>query len=178
MIRIAVIYGLAAGAIITVINYSTLPIWQDEMNFALGEILGYLGMLVSLVTVFVGIKSLRDNQLGGFITFKQAFLQGLYITLVASFIYIVGWESYYTTSGGDFMEQYSTYMVDEARAEGASEAEIESKISEMQDMQEMYKIAPIRWGMTLMEIFPVGLIITLISAFILKRNETTKRAEI
>lgn len=76
------------------------------------------------------------------------------------------------------MEQYSTYMVDEARAEGASEAEIESKISEMQDMQEMYKIAPIRWGMTLMEIFPVGLIITLISAFILKRNETTKRAEI
>jgi hypothetical protein len=116
------------------------------MNFVLGEILGYLGMLVSLVTVLVGIKSLRDTQLGGFITFKQAFLQGLNITLVASFIYIVGWESYYNSSGGDFMEQYSSYMVDDARAEGVSEAEIEAKVSERNDMQEMYKIAPIRWG--------------------------------
>lgn len=173
MIRIAIIYGMAAGAIITLINYSTLPIWQDETNFALGEILGYLGMLVSLVTVFVGIKSFRDQQLGGLITFKQAFFQGLYITLVASLIYTIGWEIYFKTSAGDFMEQYSAYVIDEAKASGATAEELEKQQADMDDMKEMYKVAPIRWGMTIMEIFPVGLIITLISAFVLKKSSVS-----
>jgi hypothetical protein len=101
-------------------------------------------------------------------------LQGVYITLVASLIYVVGWEIYYTTSAGDFMEQYSAYTIEEARAAGASAEELEVQKVDMAEMQELYKIAPIRWGMTLMEIFPVGLIITLISAFILKRKETVK----
>lgn len=175
MRRLALIYGLIAGAMITVLHYSTKPLWEDDMNFALGEILGYLGMLVSLVTVFIGIKSLRDNQLDGIISFKQGFLQGLYITLVASFIYVAGWELYYTNSDSDFMEQYTSYMIEESKATGATADEIDEQIAEMEEMQEMYEIAPIRWGMTLMEIFPVGLIITLISAFVLKKSAPVTR---
>ncbi len=171
--RIALVYGLVAGTVITVITYSTLPIWQEDMNFELGEILGYLGMFVSLISIFVGIKSLRDKQLGGYISFKQAFVQGLYITLVASSIYVVGWEIYFNTSAGDFMEQYSTYIIDEARANGATEEEITSKTEEMESMSELYEIAPIRWGMTLLEILPVGVIISLISALILKRDNSS-----
>lgn len=169
--RIALIYGLIAGVLVIVINFSTLPIWQDEMNFQLGEILGYLGMLVSLVSVFVGVKSLRDKELGGFMSFKQGFLQGLYITLIASVIYIAGWESYYLTSDGDFMEQYSSYVMEEAKADGATPEELEAQKSEMESMMELYEIAPIRWGFTLLEILPVGLIVSVISALILKRKQ-------
>ena len=171
MARIAVINGLIAGALITVFWYVTKPLWEPEMNFALGEILGYVGMIISLVTVFVGIKSLRDNQLGGIITFKQGFLQGLYITLVASFIYVAGWEMYYNNAGSDMMDQYREYMIKEAKESGMSQKEIEIQQQEMDEMGELYTIAPIRWGLTLLEILPVGLIITIISAlFLVKKS--------
>lgn len=56
---------------------------------------------------------------------------------------------------------------------GATPSELAAKTEEMKSMQERYKVAPIRWGMTLMEIFPVGLIITIINAWLLKKEHQT-----
>ena len=85
-------FGLLAG-FINIIGWFVLDaIFQgDNFDFSLGETLGYTAMLIALSTVFFGVKSYRDKELEGRITFKSAFLKGLIIVAIASLISGVGW---------------------------------------------------------------------------------------
>ena len=92
---------------------------------------------------------------------------GLYVTIIASVVYWVSWEIYYTNYGSDFTEQYMEYTKTTLVKEGKSEAEIEAVLAPQVKMFESYdnNIA-LRMALTIMEIFPVGLVISLISALI------------
>jgi hypothetical protein len=59
-------------------------------------------------------------------------------------------------------------MIEAARAKGASPAEIEALSAQMAEFQEMYANPLFRLPMTFIEIFPVGLIISLIAAALLR----------
>jgi hypothetical protein len=83
----------------------------------------------------------------------------------------VSWEAYYRTSGAQFIEQYSAHYIEKMKAGGASDTEIANTQKEMSDLKEVYKNFFVRFGMTLMEILPVGVIVTLISAALLRRRE-------
>ncbi|MEQ6166060.1 MULTISPECIES: DUF4199 domain-containing protein [unclassified Ekhidna] len=164
-------FGLLAG-IINVIGWIVLDaLFQgDGFDFSLGETLGYTAMLIALSTVFFGVKSYRDKELNGQITFKNAFLKGLVIVSIASLIYVVGWEIYYPNFQADFGEKYSAYLISNLEEQGLSSTEIAKEKASMEQWMQMYKNPLYRVPMTLMEIFPLGLIVTLISALILKRK--------
>ncbi len=172
MSKVVLTFGLIAGAIVAALMWLSQPLMGDgTISFENGMLVGYATMIIALSLVFVGVKSYRDNYNNGTLTFGKGFQVGILIALVASFIYAVSWEAYLTTLEGDFMEQYSTQYIEQMEADGASAEEVEEMKVEMTSMSEMYKNPLIRFGMTLMEIVPVGLLITLISAFILKQNE-------
>lgn len=164
-------FGLLAG-IINVIGWFILDaVFQGEnFDFSLGETLGYTAMLIALSAVFFGVKSYRDKELGGQITFKNAFLKGLIIVSIASLIYVIGWEIYYPNFQADFGEKYSAYLVSNLEEQGLSKAEIAAEKATMAEWMEKYKSPLYRVPLTLMEIFPLGLAVTLISALILKRK--------
>ncbi|WP_425391180.1 DUF4199 domain-containing protein [Ekhidna sp.] len=164
-------FGLLAG-LINVIGWFVLDtIFQgDDFDFSLGETLGYTAMLIALSTVFFGVKSYRDKELDGVISFKDAFIKGLIIVSIASLIYVIGWEIYYPNFKADFGEKYTEYLVSNLEEQGLSSAEISEEKASMSEWMEMYKNPLYRVPLTLMEIFPLGLIIALISALILKRK--------
>jgi len=154
--------------------YLNLSLTKDKNNFELGEVLGYSTMIIALSTIFFAIKAFRDKHQHGMITFGKSFLIGLYITLIAGAIYAIGWEIYYQNFASDFMTQYTTHYIEKMKSSGASELEIKQQIESMADMQELYKNPILRFGFTLMEILPVGIIISLISAaFLFKRKQLT-----
>lgn len=172
MKKVVVTYGLIAGAIVSALMYLTLPIGKEQADYSMGEALGYATMIIALSMVFFGIKSFRDKYLEGSITFLKAFLTGLYITVIASVMYCLAWEIYYQTSDKDFMAEYTASYIEQMKADGASDAEIEEMTLSMNEMAEYYKNPILRFLMTFfMEIFPVGLIISVISALILKRKD-------
>ena len=70
----------------------------------------------------------------------------------------------------DFMDKYVARILADLKASGASQLEIDNKTKEMADMAVMYKKPVYNALMTYAEILPVGLIVTLISALILKRK--------
>ena len=118
-----------------------------------------------------GCRSSSEH--AGKITFGKAFKVGILITLIASVMYVIGWLIYYNTSdmAQTFPAQYLEHLKEQWKASGMSAEEINEKAATTQKNMEMYANNPvIMIGMTLMEIFPVGLLITLISAFILKRK--------
>jgi hypothetical protein len=129
-------------------------------------------MVVAFLMVFFGIRSYRDNIYGGTISFWKAVGIGVLITLVASACYVTTWEVIYYWFAPDFVEKYGAYMLEQARQAGATERELAAKAAEMARFREMYKNPLINAGVTFIEVFPIGLVVTLISAAILRRNRT------
>ena len=165
-------YGPIAGVIIVLLMALFFGLMSKEQDFQMGEVLGYASMIVALSTIFVGIRKYRDDELGGMITFGKAFQVGLLITLVASAIYVAAWMFY--SAGGGADEMMTTFLdqtVEKMKASGATEAEISAKVAEMKQFQEMYKNHIVKIGITFLEIFPVGLIISLIAAALLRKTE-------
>ena len=166
MTRYALIYGSIAGAI--AISVLTAGLAFDLSNHTSSVWFGYLVMLVALSLILVGVKRYRDVECGGVIRFRPAFGLGLAIAVVAALIYVAGWELYLAASGTDFMADYTRSILDGMRADGASRAAIQAKAAEMRAMAESYKNPLFRMPMTFVEIFPVGLLVALISAALLR----------
>ena len=164
-------FGIIAGVILVTMLFLAIPFMDDPGSFAMGKVVGYTVMTIALSTVFFAVKMVRDKEKRGFISFKNAFLTGLYVTLIASVMYAIGWEVIYQTSQSDFMEKYTQAQIENMREDGASEAKIEAKREEMEYWSGLYENPIIRFGFTLIEILTVGLPITLLSALILKRRE-------
>ena len=70
-----------------------------------------------------------------------------------------------------FIDYYVECQINKKKEKGASAAEIDREVKKMNDFKKMYGNPAIRFGMTLVEILPVGIIITLISAAVLRKKE-------
>ena len=132
---------------------------------------GYLVMLVALSLIFVGVKRYRDVECGGVIRFGRAFGLGAGIAAVAGLFYVVGWEIYTAASGMDFMADYTKSIIQGMRDSGASQAAIDAKLVEMRGMAESYRNPLFRLPMIFIEIFPVGLIVALVTALVLRNSK-------
>jgi hypothetical protein len=161
-------FGLISGAIMALFMVVTLPFANALDEHSL--ILGYAGIVAGFLLVYFGVRSYRDNVLRGSIGFGRAFTVGILIAAIGSVCYVATWEIMYYKIMPDFYSKYAQSTVDQARKNGKSEAEI-AKTREMMD--EMTKNAgnP-AWvfATTFIEPFPVGLLIALISAGILRRK--------
>src|SRR5690606_14355450 len=129
--------------------------------------IGYATMLIALSAVFVGIKCHRDVDRGGVIGFWPAFGLVLGISFIAGVFYVVAWEAVQAMTRMDFATAYSEAMLETARAQGAS-AEVLAKMrAEMDAFKLQYADPLFRLPMTFAEIFPVGVLVSLVSAALL-----------
>jgi hypothetical protein len=162
-------FGLIAGAIMSVMMVATMP-FIDRLGFDKGEIVGYTTMVAAFLLVFFGIRSYRDNTGGGKISFGRAFAVGALITVVASACYTVTWEVLYYNFMPDFGAKYTQYSIDHARAQGKSEADLARMRAEAEQFAVSYRNPVYNSAVTFLEPLPVGLVITLVSAGILRRR--------
>ncbi|HEY3026810.1 MAG TPA: DUF4199 domain-containing protein [Pyrinomonadaceae bacterium] len=162
-------FGLISGAMMSLMMLGTLP-FIDKIGFDKGEIVGYTGIVLSFLMVFFGIRSYRENVGGGRITFGRAFAVGILITLISCVCYVVTWEIIYYKFMPDFAEKYANHMVERLRASGASQQVVEAKLQQMKAFKVMYDKPLINAAISFLEPFPLGLVITLISAAILRKK--------
>jgi hypothetical protein len=169
MKRVVLVFGLLAGAVLSVMLVVQTA-FIDEIGFDRGEIIGYTTMVLAFLMIYFGIRSYRDHVYGGTITFWKAVGVGLGITLVASACYVTTWEVIYFWFAPDFIEKYGVYVVEKAREGGASQQELAAKAAEWARYKKMFKNPLINAGITFIDVLPVGLVITLVSAAILRRD--------
>jgi hypothetical protein len=162
-------FGLIAGLVIGVFNFCLFTFGPEEHDFENGMLIGYATMLVALSAVFVGIKRHRDVDLGGVIRFWPAFGMGVAMSVIAGVLYVAAWEASQAITGGDFIGAYSEFVIQQARANGESEAAIAKMAAEMKDFAVQYANPWFRLPMVFSEIFPVGLLVSLVSAGLLRR---------
>ena len=172
MKKIVLVYGLIAGAIAGAMLLITMPLYESgTLKFENGMLLGYTTMVVALSLIFFGVKSFRDSYSGGTITFWNGLKIGLLITLMASLLYALSWEVSYNTMKGDFMKLMNEKSLEKMKKEGASEASLVETQKQMDDFAVTYKNPIFRFTITMLEIAPVGVVISLLSAGLLRRKE-------
>jgi amino acid transporter len=171
MKRIVFRFGLASGAILLTLSAVLLPLCMNgTIDFDYQELLGYSAMVLSFLLVFFGVRSYRDHVAGGEIGFGRAFKVGILITLVTCAMYVIAWEIAYFNFFPDFLDQYSAHVLAKMRAAGESEAAIQKTTEQMAFMAKYYKNPLFNSAITFLEVFPVGLVVTLVTAAIVRRK--------
>jgi hypothetical protein len=161
-------YGVIAGVVVALCMVATVLAFDGLVHGWAGMALGYLTMLVALSAVFVGIKRRRDADLGGVIRFWPAFGMGLGISLVAGVFYVVAWEIVQAATQMDFATDYGNAALARERAKGTDAATLAKLAAEMAEFRVMYANPLFRLPMTFAEIFPVGVLVSLVSAALLR----------
>jgi len=163
-------FGLISGVVISVLMLSTLP-FAHQIGFSRAMIVGYTTMVLSFLLVFFGIRSYRENVGDGQISFGRALGIGLLIMLITCAFYVITWEIMYFFLMPNFLNEYSAHVVENLRASGASPEQINLKVEQMKQFQVLYSNPLVNVAFTLIEPLPVGIVMTLISALILRKRE-------
>ncbi len=166
-LRYSLTYGLLAGVIVVIVITAGLRL-SHLFSGVHSEWFGYLVMLVALTFIFVGVKRYRDQEKGGVIRFLPAFGVGLGIAVVAGLAYVFTWEAYLAISHYDFIDDYIASILRARRAAHVPEAKIAAEMVQLQALKASYANPLFRLPMTFMEIFPVGLMVSLVSAALLR----------
>lgn len=162
-------FGLSSGAISAAMMLATLP-FADKIGWDKGEILGYTTIVLSALLIFFGVRSYRENVGGGCLTFGRGFAVGILIALISSACYVGTWEIIYYKLMPGFAEKYAAHMVESAKAAGASQQKLDETERKAKEFRQMYDNPAINVAMTFMEVFPIGLMVTLASAGILRKK--------
>ncbi len=172
MFRKILLWGTVAGLIVGSILFATTVAMADRPpSMTIGMALGYMSMLIALSAIFVGVKRHRDETLGGVIRFWPAFAMGLGISLVASVFYVLAWEAALVATGVDYGAKFADHLIQERKAAGVGAAELAKYVAEMERFKAQYADPLFRLPMTFTEIFPVGVLVSLISAALLRKPD-------
>jgi hypothetical protein len=170
MLRTIVKYGVIAGLVVGGFEFATFVAFSGMPPLKYGMLIGYTTMLVALSAVFVGIKRHRDVDRGGVIGFWQAFAIGLGISFIAGIFYVIAWEVVQAMTHMDFAGAYANAIIASEKAKGASAEALARLIAEMEDFKVQYANPMFRLPMTFVEIFPVGVLVSLVSAGLLRNS--------
>ncbi len=169
MKKLILTYGGITGLVI--ILSMTLGIYAAQAggnSFLASEALGYSIMIIGFSTIFVATKKYRDDELGGIIDFKTALKIGLGISLIAGIVYVIVWELNLYFTDYAFINDWTSSQIQKAKDAGMTGDKLQSVIDNMEDMKTAYGNILYRLPMTFSEIFPIGLVISLISSVLFK----------
>ena len=169
MKKIVLTFGLIAGVMISVLMDTSLLL-ANKIGSGHSMLLGYTIMVASFLLIYFGIRSYRDNNLAGQISFGRAFACGILITLITTACYVATWEVLYFNFIPHFMDSYFAAQIHKVQTSGLGPATVGAQIAAIQRSQQSYQNPIINAAYTFIEPLPVGLIITLISAALLRRK--------
>jgi len=170
MKKIVFTCGIIGGLISIGWYIFSVQVFKLDMSMSARLFFGYASMVLAFSLIFVGIKNFRDNYNGGVISFGRAIKIALLITAVASTVYVGVWliDFYFFTP--DYMEKYAASALAGLKASHASQARIDKEMAQIAGYAKIYKNPLLNALMTYAEIVPVGIVISLIAALILKKK--------
>jgi hypothetical protein len=170
MKRNVLVYGIISGLCVAIFMSFSVAYCYAANSFDGSMLVGYMAMLLSFSVIFVGVKNYRDQHSGGMISFGKALQISLYMTLIASTMYVIGWMIAYYNFFPDFMEKLASYQLSPGKVNQMTPAEVAGVREQMETFRHWYATPVGVAAATYMEILPLGIVVSLITAIILKRK--------
>jgi ethanolamine transporter EutH len=161
------VFGLISGGLVGIFLIGSIL-----TNFKGGAWYGYSTMIIALSLVYVGVRNFRDKYNDGVISFGKALKLALGITLVASTIYVLVWLVEFYGFMPDFMEKYAAMLAQQAKATTSDPAALQKRLAGIESIRIAYRNPIMVVLYTYLEIVPVGIIISLLTALLLKRKRS------
>ncbi|HET6255785.1 MAG TPA: DUF4199 domain-containing protein [Puia sp.] len=165
MRRNILVFGLISGGLV-----GLFLVCGTLINFKGGAWFGYSTMIVALSLIYVGVRNFRDKYNEGVISFGKALAIAMGITLIASTIYVLVWLVEFYGFMPDFMDKYAAMLAQQARAGSHNPADLQKRLAEIESVRVAYRNPIVVVLYTYAEILPVGIIISLLTALLLKRK--------
>ena len=164
MKQIILKYGLIAGFIIVAIpSISGMIMGYGEDTFATGEVIGYSTMVFSLMMIFVAAKKYQQANPDEIIGFKQIFLLGSGISLIAGTMFGIYNVIYVLYIDPEFMQKYYDYSINNIRNSGIPAEVVEQQIAEIESQKKMFMNPWVNFFLMFITVFFIGLIVSVIS---------------
>jgi hypothetical protein len=163
-------FGIISGLIFSTMVIIMILLEGGSGNFESGQGFNYLFMVGAYSMVFFGIREYRDKKLAGIISFNQAFRTGLLIVLIGAVFYTATWIIYQHFIDQDFTTRYTEYMVEQMKSSGKSTEQINSEVEAFRKNMAEYNNPATRAVYTFLEIFPLGLLISVLCALLMKKK--------
>ena len=96
-------FGVISGVVAATLMTANM-LFIDRIGFDRALYVGYTVIVISFLFVYFGIRSYRDNVLGGRITFDKGFQAGILITLISCLFYVGAWMVTYRPFFPDFAD--------------------------------------------------------------------------
>lgn len=165
MTKTVMIFGIIPGVILSANAIYMMSMLCRNPNFKTNDAIGYAAMVVVFSLIYFGVRNYRNKNLGGFISFGKAFKAGALIAFVASTVYVVFGLGYYYLFQPDFLDHYTAYILRQTPPE-----KLAAKTAELENFKEMYKNPLFAILISYSEVLPIGLVVAVISAFLLRKN--------
>lgn len=163
-------FGVISGVIFTAMVILMVILEGGTGNFEAGQGLNYLFMVAGYSMVFFGIREYRDKKLNGIISFNAAFRTGLLIVIIAALLYTITWVVYQHYVDKEFTDRYTEFVIDKIKSGNKSQEQIEAEIETFTKNMKEYNSPFTRGIYTFLEIFPLGLLISVLCALLMRKK--------
>jgi hypothetical protein len=170
MKQIALKYGIIGGIVIALPMFMIIPN-IDSIGFEKGETILFTTMIVSFLSVYLGIGANRKKLGGGYIGFRSAFTTGLLITVIVSAFYVISNMLLFYQITPDFPDKYNTFMLSQMKASHFTQEQINEYVSNYEAGKKQG--AFVNAAMMFMKPLTFGLFFTLSSSLILRKKQFT-----
>ncbi|BDX38536.1 hypothetical protein CYCD_18910 [Tenuifilaceae bacterium CYCD] len=166
-------YGLYLGIIMVIYSLLLFFLNVKPIGFTLPILLSLVSLAIAFFGIFLSTKKVRNDVLGGEMTFGQGILIGLVVIFVASVISAIYVYIQSTIIDPDYMknilEAQKEWMYEFMSGKGVSEEQIEKAIEGID--AKMNEMNPVKTAITSIVSSTIfGLIISLITSAILKKK--------
>lgn len=165
MKKVTLIFGSVIGLVLSSNSIIHMNMMYSNLDYKGNDVIGYATMVIIFSVIYFGVRNYRDKHLDGKIGFSKAFKTGALICFIASTYYVVLGLLYYYLFVPDFMDVYADYII-----RNSSVSELEANTTQMASFKEMSKNPLFLALFSYFEVLPIGMIIALASAFIVKKK--------
>jgi hypothetical protein len=163
MKKIILKYSLISGSIF-LISMIITGVFKTKMGNGWDEIIGFTALILSFAMVYPAMLSYRNSLPDQKIKFLQSLKIGLIITIISCIVYVIGWLVIYYTLIPNYWDRYAAITAEKMRHHGDSAADIKKETESILQYKKPYLNAMEAF----LETFPIGVLISLISATIVR----------
>lgn len=171
-------YGAIATGILLGVNIFVLLLFgvPDENSYAIGEVVGYATIVLSLLPIFFALKYYRDVYGDGRLGFWKGVGIGAGISALPAVAFAIYNMIYVRWIDPEFTEKYLRYSLDKA-TESMSADQLQQYTAQLEAQQAMYSDPFFQGAIMFLTVFLIGMLITIASALLLQRKSETSSAK-
>jgi len=162
------VWTLATAALMLLLFFTG---FQTE-RLATGKYLNYVGLLIPVAALYLGIKAVRDERPGGTMTYGQGVSAGMAISTFAALMSAVYSWFHFTFVNPRFTD----YTLEMVRQQWADRGMTVEQVEQAERITRKMLTAPMQAVVGIFFTLLIGLVLSLIIAAILKRDKPVSAA--